>query len=182
MEPLTLIAGIGKLLGSNVAGSALGWVGGWLQRKQDIEVRKLELLDAEKARAHEVALRRVDIEIMHAEIAGRERIASIETEGKVEAAQFDAIAAGYATQFAGEGWVSAFSKAIRPFVTLWFVVASSALTIAVIVLAMRSGVEFSPQDWREWLGYVLAWTMFQAGVCIGWWFAVRNSQVPQLRR
>jgi len=182
MEPLTLLAGLGKLLGSNVVGSALGWVGGWLQRKQDIEVKVLELADAEKQRAHELAQRRIDIEIMDREIAGRERIASIETEGKIDVAQFGAIAEGYKTQFEGEGRVAAFSRFIRPFVTLWFVVASSALTIAVIVLAYKANVPFTVEEWKEWISYVLAWTMFQAGVCIGWWFAVRNSQVPQLKR
>lgn len=179
---MELIAIIAKLLGSNFMGSALGWIGGWLQRKQDIEVKKLELADADKARAHEVNLRRIDIEVMQAEIAGKERIASIEAEGKVEAAQMDAIAKGYETQFAGEGWVASFSRAIRPVVTLWFVVASSALTIAVILLATRAGVEFTAADWRSWLGYVLEWTMFQAGLVIGWWFAIRNSQVPKLSR
>lgn len=180
MEPVTILALLGKLLGSNVAGSALGWVGGWLQRKQDIEVKKLELADADKARAHEASLRRIDIEIMDREIAGKERIASIEAAGKIEASALDAIAKGYETQFSGDGWVSSFSRAIRPAVTVWFVIASSALTVAVILLATRAGVQFDAADWRQWLGYVLEWTMFQAGVVIGWWFAVRNSQVPKL--
>jgi len=181
MEPISIITGIGKILGSNAVGSALGWVGGWLQRKQDIEVKRLELADAEKSRAHEVAMRRVDIEIMQAEIAGKERIASIETEGRVEISQFDAIAKGYETQFSGDGWVTSFSRTIRPIVTLWFVIASSALTIAVIILASRSGIEFTASDWRSWLSYVLEWTFFQGGLVIGWWFAIRNSQVPKIK-
>lgn len=179
---MEIIALIVKLLGSNAVGSALGWVGGWIQRRQDIELHRLDLADADKQRAHEIAQRRVDIEIMDREIAGKERIASIEAEGKVEAAALDAIAAGYATQFSGTGKAVGFSKVIRPLITLWFVVASSLLTGAVVWFAVRAGVQFTPEEWRAWLSYVLEWTMFQAGVVIGWWFAVRNSQVPRLAK
>lgn len=179
---MELVALIAKLLGSNAVGSALGWVGGWLQRKQDIELRRLELADAEKQRAHELAQRRIDVEIMDREIAGKERIASIEAEGRIETAALDAIAKGYESQFSGEGWAVTFSRAIRPAVTLWFVLASTALSVAVVWLAVRAGIRFEAADWRAWLTYVLEWTMFQAGVVIGWWFAVRNSQVPKLSR
>jgi hypothetical protein len=171
-----------KLVGSNVGGSVVGWVGGWLQRKQDLEVKKLELQFEEKKFAHEIAMRTVDIQIMDREIAGKERIASIEAEGKIGVAQFDALSKSYEDQFAGDGKAVGFSRAIRPLITLWFTFASSVLTIMILWVAWEKGVQFTVDQWKEWVGYAIAWVFFQAGVAIGWWFAMRAGKMPELRR
>ena len=163
------------ILKSGAVGSALGWIGGAIQKHQDLQVRKVELAFEEKKFAHDLELRRVDIEIMDREIAGKERIASIEAEGKVSVAQLDAIADGYKTQFTGSGRVDAFSRLIRPIVTVYFVLTSTILTYLIFKSAIDSGVQFTQQQWHDWVSYVLEWIFFQSGVVIGWWFAMRAS-------
>lgn len=173
MEAILLL--VIKLLGSSSIGSALGWIGGVIQRKQDIQLRKLEL-------DHELSKMDKETAQMQLELAGKERIASIETEGKIESSRFDAIAESYKTQFSGSGKAVAFAKIIRPAATAWFIIASSGLLGTIVYLAVDAGVKFTPDQWKAWLDYSFEWFFFQAGVIIAWWFSVRSSQIPVLKR
>ena len=177
---LTIIAALAKMLGSNAIGSVIGWFGGFLQRKQDLAGKKLDLEFESKKLIHEIDLRRIDIEIMDREIAGKEKIASIETDGQVAVAQLQSITEGQKVQFEGDGKMAAFSKFIRPAITLWFVLASSILAGAIIYLGVTNGVNFTITQWADWVEYAMVWVFFQAGVTIGWWFAMRSGQPPTL--
>ncbi len=174
---------IGKLLGSSAVGSVIGWVGGWLQRRQDLEVLRLEMADRPAQRQHELALRADDRETLRMEAESRERVASIETEGRVESAQLDAIAAGYASQFDGGGRIATFSSFIRPFTTMYFLIVSSVLTGVILWLAHSAGAldALGVDRWYGLVEYVVLWVLFHASIAIGWWFAMRAGQVPQLR-
>lgn len=177
---LEILAILAKLLGSNAIGSAIGWAGGLLNRKADLEARRLDLEDRDRARAHEQALRRIDLEVMAAEAASKERVASIEAEGKVQSAAWDALAESYRQEAAiPEG---SLSKRVRPVLTLVFGIAGLVQAGVVLWIAFQAyRVEFTPAQMHELVQYTVAWVFFQAGLVIGWWFANRPGKAPELR-
>ncbi len=182
MEPVSLVmAAVGKLLGTNAVGSLIGWVGGWLQRKQDLAMRKLELEESANQRAHELSLRRVDIELAEKEGAAKERVASIEAEGAVQSAQMAAMAASFGDQFKGDDWVTRFSRFIRPFATLYMLAASTAMTAVVLTLASSAGVlgRLTTEQWYSVMEYAVLWIFFHGSLTLGWWFSMRSGQPPK---
>lgn len=177
---LEIVAVIAKLLGSNAVGSMIGWVGGLMNRKVDLEAKRLDLDDREKGRAHEQALRRIDLEVMAAEAASKERVASIETEGKVHTAAWDALAESYKQEAATPA--GTFSKAIRPLLTLLFGLAG--LAQAGVVLWFAFVIHENSLDTaqiNQLVLYSIEWVFFQGGLVVGWWFANRPGKAPELR-
>lgn len=174
-----MLALIISLFSSSGVGSLIGWLGGLLNRKVDLDAKKAEY-------AYNLALRDKDLAETQAEVAGRIAVADREIDeaketarGMIESAAYNAMAESYKEQSAPLGgkwaWVDAVSKLIRPFVTLIFVAASLTLSGVVFYQAYRSGVVFTTDTWQAWLDYVVRWVFFQAGVVIGWWFANRPS-------
>lgn len=177
---LEIVAVVAKLLGSNAVGSMIGWLGGLMNRKVDLEAKRLDLEDREKGRAHEQALRRIDLEVMAAEAASKERVASIETEGKVQTSAWDALAESYRQEAATPS--GSFSKAIRPLLTLMFGLAG--LTQAAAVLWFAFAINRTPLDTaqlNQLVLYSIEWVFFQGGLVVGWWFANRPGKAPELR-
>lgn len=167
------------ILSSTGFGSALGWIGGLLNRTVDLKAKQAEY-------TFELAKRDKDILQTKEEVAGNIAVAdrSIEeakivSAGAVGVAAYNAMSESYKDQAsplpAKYAWVVAFSKMIRPGVTVIFVVFSLILSIYIVVMAMHSGIVFTPDEWAKWLFYVVQWVFFQAGVVIGWWFANRPS-------
>jgi hypothetical protein len=177
---LEIIAVRGKLLGSNVVGSAIGWLGGLLNRRLDLQVKQLELEDRDRARAHEVTMRKVDVELMQAEAASKERVASIEATGKVQVAEWQSLSESYRQEASiPEG---SLAKNVRPLLTL--ILGTAGITQAGALLWVAFAVyrvEFSGQQMHELVQYCVAWVFFQAGLVIGWWFANRPGKAPELR-
>lgn len=185
-----MISLIISLFSSSGVGSLIGWVGGLLNRKVDLEAKKAEY-------GYNLGMRDKDLAETQAEVAGRVAVAdravtevkavaegNIKTavataEGITEQAAYNAMAESYKEQaqaLGGKwGWVDATSKLIRPVVTVAFVIISLAISVYIILKALQSGVTFTVDDWKEWVTYVIHWVFFQAGVVIGWWFANRPS-------
>ncbi len=177
---LEIVAVVAKLLGSNAVGSLIGWLGGLMNRKVDLEAKRLDLEDREKGRAHEQALRRIDLEVMAAEAASKERVASIETEGKVQTAAWDALAESYRQEAATPA--GSFSKAIRPLLTLLFGAAGLAQAAAVFWFAFAiNRTPLDPAQLNQLVLYSIEWVFFQGGLVVGWWFANRPGKAPELR-
>lgn len=167
------------LLSSSGFGSLVGWVGGWLNRRVDLETKKAEY-------AYNLDNRDKDLAELKEEVAGRVAVADREVEtarvnanGVIESAAYNAMAESYkeqATKLGGKwAWVDAYSKLIRPLVTTIFVVVSLTISAYIVYKALNAGVTFTVEDWKEWITYVVHWVFFQAGVVIGWWFANRPS-------
>jgi len=167
------------ILSSTGFGSALGWIGGLLNRTVDLKAKQAEY-------AFRLADRDKDIEQTKAEVAGTIAVADRSIEeakivsgGAVEVAGYNAMSESYKDQAsplpAKYAWVMAFSKLIRPLVTIIFVALSLTLSVYIVYMAIHSGIVFTPDDWAKWLFYVVQWVFFQAGVVIGWWFANRPS-------
>lgn len=72
------------ILGSILSGGATGLLGVGIQKLFDFKTKKLELDAEQKKFEHEVALRRVDAEIMQQEWASRTKVAEVEASAKVE--------------------------------------------------------------------------------------------------
>ena len=174
-----MLSAILAILGSTGFGSTLGWIGGLLNRTVDLKAKQAEY-------AFELNKRDKDLEQTKAEVAGTVAVADRSIEeakivagGAVAVAGYNAMAESYKDQatplpakYAG---VMAFSKLIRPLVTMIFVAFSLTLSIYVVYMAMNAGVTFTAAEWGQWLTYVVQWVFFQAGVVIGWWFANRPS-------
>lgn len=177
---LEIVVVIAKLLGSNAVGSMIGWVGGLMNRKVDLEAKRLDLADRDKDRAHEQAMRRIDLEVMAAEAASKERVASIEAEGKVQTSAWDALAESYRQEAATPA--GSFSKAIRPLLTLLFGLAGLAQAAAVFwfVFAINR-TPLNPTQLNQLALYSIEWVFFQGGLVVGWWFANRPGKAPELR-
>ena len=159
-----------SLLGSSGFGSLLGLLGGVLNRFIDYKYKKqdqdFELAKLDKQR-----------EFMKDEYQARLDVATVEAEGEVEKAGYNALAASYsfAVPTAADGWVDKASKLVRPFLTICFFFFT--LYIFGKISSLIGGFEKLTQTelisiWKT----VIDWVLFQAGVSIGWWFAMRPGK------
>lgn len=162
-----MITALITLLSSGAFGTLIGIVGGYFNRKLDLESKKLD-------HEHDLDLKDKDLEFMQAEYEQRTRIAEIETEGKTEVAGYNAMAASY--DYAnpkGSGWIDSFSKIIRPFITLAFFFFTIYLFYTV---NQKVSISIISQESIEKIYMTLIeWVLFQSGITIGWWFANRQS-------
>lgn len=177
---LDIILGI---FGSGGFGSLVGIIGGYFNRKLDLEGKKIDLEDHKLQRSHELEKQEADRKYMESEYAQKIQVSSIEAEAAVEVAGYGAMAESYkfAAPTSQDGWVDKFSKAVRPVITLCFLLGSTIIfwelqqkiNTLEIVTAIELGSLYK---------MVIEWILFQAGVCIGWWFAMRPGKSPTLQR
>lgn len=148
-------------------GSLVGLIGGYLNRRLDLEAKKVD-------HAQELKLKDKDLEFMKAEYEQRTKVAEIEGATATEVAGYAAMQASYG--FAnpeGSGLVDSLSKIVRPLITLAFF----ALT-AYIFYQLNSKISISVmsgESMEKVYLTVIDWVLFQAGITIGWWFANRQS-------
>jgi hypothetical protein len=164
------IFAIGKLLGGAGFGTIFGGLMGWLNRKVDLEEKRLQW-------KHELDMRDKDAAIMREEFAGRMKVAQIEGEARVEAEGYKAMAESYKFAVPEEGSkMAAFSAFVRPFLSISYFVVSSIGCGWVVYYAFKVvGVTFSPEQWFDIVVFVLSWFLFMAGAAVGWWYANRPS-------
>ncbi len=169
---LTFILG---LLGSSGFGSVVGLVGGLLNRAVDLKAKAMD-------QTHELALKEQDLKYMDREWEHRGKVAAIEAEGRVEAAGYEAMAKSYsfAAPTSKDGWVDLATKLVRPILTLSFFV----FTIYVFyqINSKVSGLSsLNEKEVLEMWKFCIQWIFFQAGVSIGWWFAMRPGRFSTLK-
>lgn len=179
---LTVILG---LLSSTGFGSVIGLAGGMVNRFLDLKTKAMEMEFKKIDNAHELSIRDKDKEIMLAEYEQRGKIADkenigkqIETDGVVEAAGYNAMAESYkfALPTSKDGWVDKVSKTVRPLLTLCFFGLTIYVFAVINALMKELGVAPSPEKIVEIWIKIIEWFMFQAGVAIGWWFAMRPNR------
>lgn len=177
-----ILEGILAIFGSNVGGSLIGWIGGWLGKKEDRKFAELQLKDKHDERAYELAHAKLQLEIMDKELAGTERIAVIQQEGVETEGHYRAIAESFKhdSGLKGAPWIESLRAATRPVLTFWFAVVASLQAAFILYIGfMTYKVQLSPGETFELVKYSLMWVFFQSGVCIGWWFAQRNTKPPE---
>lgn len=177
------------IFGSGGFGSIVGLVGGFMNRKLDLEVKKLELSAKAAEREHDLARMDKEKDFMLAEMGQKNRIADKELEGEkvkadaeVEVAGYGALAESYkfAAPTPADGLVDKASKAVRPLLTLLFFVFTCIIFWQVQQLVDALQVAPTPEQVLKIYVTLIEWALFQAGVCIGWWFAMRPGRVPAL--
>lgn len=174
---LAIILGI---FSSGGFGSILGLVGGYFNRKLDLQGKALDYADKDKDRAHDLNKQDKDLEFMKQEYAMRLQIADKETEKEIEVAGYEAMGKSYdfAKTSSEDGLVDKCSKVIRPFITLGFLFFTIYIFFEVQGIVTELGLQPKAEEVYALYKEIIEWVMFQAGVCIGWWFAMRPGKHP----
>jgi 5,10-methenyltetrahydromethanopterin hydrogenase len=169
-----IFGGLIKMLGTAGFGTVFGGIMGYFNRKTDIQFKKLEIEDNEKARAHELKQREIDAKIMREEYQGKIQVAEME-------GSFKAIEKSY--EFAQPDKGSAmgkFSAFVRPFISLCYFVVTSLGAAWILWYAFEVvQIEFTRDQWFDLAMFIIDWVTFMASACIGWWYAMRAGTAPK---
>jgi hypothetical protein len=177
-----------SILGSSAVGSILGSIFAILNRKADIEAKKLDLAHEAARWAHDLVVKDKDIEYARIEAAGRKDVAVIEGDATVEAARMTAIAAAQANDAvkaeelkAAGKWkgllviASTFNKLIRPVATIILVGAALRINFELIDRLNSMWPALSPLQQLDTFTQALVWTTGQASMVLSYWFVARGS-------
>lgn len=183
-----MIAAILSLFGSSAFGSLIGGVFAWMNRKTDLEAKRMDLEQEAKRWAHELAVKDKDLDYARLEAQGKKDVAVVEGDAAIEVARMAAIAAAQAAdkvtadEIKAAGWwgflfvwASAFNKLIRPVATVLLV--GSALVInAMVFRYLTDGWATLAADKQFEIGMqALAWVTGQASMALSYWFVSRGS-------
>lgn len=183
-----MIATLLTLLGSSSFGAILGGIFAIINRKADIEAKRLDLDHETKRWAQDLQLRAADLEIARQEAQGRKDVAIVEGEATIEAARFSAIeAANKADDVTAEElkaagkwrWAlvlsSAYRKSLRSILTT--VVCGAAVVINLVIAwqFIDAWADLDQTARRELIGQALAWISAQASTMITYWFVARGN-------
>lgn len=176
---LSIILGI---FSSGGFGSIVGLVGGYFNRKLDLEVKQLDVQDKAAERAHSLLKLDKEREYMVAEYGQKLQIATKEGETATEVAGYNAMSESYkfAAPTSADGLVDRVSKAVRPLVTLIFLAFTAFVFWRLQLLVDALAVPLPPEQVMTLYKEAIEWVFFQAGVCIGWWFAMRPGRPPRM--
>lgn len=182
-----MITALLTLLSSSAVGSIIGGLFAFLNRRQDLDVKRLELEHERSRWGHEALLRDKDLAIAQAEAEGRARVAVIEGDAAFEVARMGAIAASQASdsvtaeelrQAGRLRWllvlVSAFRKAIRPVLTVALLAATLYLDL-ILIRDFVYGDDLTPAQKFELQAQAWAWVSGQAAVVVSYWFCARGG-------
>lgn len=149
-------------------GGLTGLIGGIVQKFADYKTKKLELQLIEKKTEAEIAMRRVDAEIMKEEWAQRTKVAQIETASADFKASFNEpeLYSAKVDPNEKQGWLLVFVDFlrgfVRPFLTLYM------CGIVTVLYFRTDGGTVNPQSIVDTLLYL-------ATMSCSWWFGSRTS-------
>lgn len=160
------------LFSSSGIGSIVGLVGGLANRYADYKFKA-------KDQEFELLKLREDREYMKEEYAHKIQITSVEANKEIEIAGYEAMEDSYsfARTTREDGFVDQFSKFIRPLLTLLFFFSSLYIFYEVSLLVSQIDVPLSAPEVLSLYKTSIEWILFQAGVAIGWWFAMRPGKL-----
>lgn len=181
---------LGTIFGSIFSGGATGLIGAAAQRYADYKNKQLDMqLNAQKF-ANEVALRKVDAEIMEQEWAARTQVATVEGEAAKDVAASNAFAESYKMEpqrysdasklTPGQTWImvllDGLRGSVRPLLTIYLCGLTTAVWIqAHSKLSVEDLDSSSALDvWKMVVGNILYLTT----TVVLWWFGTRNK-APQ---
>lgn len=183
-----ILSALLSLLGSSAVGSVIGGVFAFLNRKTDIEAKRMELEHDFKRWQHEAMLRDKDLALAQAEAQGRREVAVIEADGASEVSRLAAIARAHEADrvdaadvaAAGKlGWmlvlVTVFNKLIRPVATILIAGAACYLNWLLVDALVQQWPTLPNKDRLELAAQALAWIGGQGGAVLGYWFVSRGS-------
>lgn len=161
------------LLGSTGFGAIIGWVGGLANRYMDHKTRMLEIEVKKLDHVHDLAMRDKDLENLKVEIEGKVQVSTVEGETKVAEAGYAALGLSYAhdSGLKGTPRTDSFRSSVRPIITLLFMLLICYVNYRVWGVLEKAETLLTADQAFE----ILRWTLFEASVVIGWWFANRPS-------
>lgn len=177
-----MIAAILSILGSSAVGSLIGGVFAFLNRKADIEAKRLD-------NDHALALRRADLDLAKAEADGRLQVAVVEADGNIETARMVAIGQAHqadaldAAQIKAAGKVGGLllvltdvlRRLIRPVATAALVGAALALNWLLIDRLAQTWPSLTAAQQLDAAMQAFAWITGQASMVLGYWFISRGN-------
>lgn len=176
-----MLSAILAILGSSTVGSLIGGIFAFLNKKADIEIKKLD-------QAHELELRKEDRELAKVEAEGRLQVAVAEAEGSIESARMMAIGQAHqadnldaeTVKSAGSlAWLliltDAFRRMIRPSLTLLLVGMAVYLNWLLVERLGNDWHSFNQEQRFDATMQGLAWITGQASAAISYWFMSRGQ-------
>lgn len=183
-----MITAILSLFGSSAFGSIIGGLMAFLNKKSDIDVKRIDL-EHEKSRwAHDLLVRDKDLEYAKVEASGRKDVAIIEGDSSMEAARFAAIAQSHTADVisadelkaAGKNrWMLVLGSAMRSWIrpVLTIVLSTAAIYLNFMLIEKLTDVWPTLDKTQQYeMGMqAFAWVTGQAAACISYWFVSRGS-------
>ena len=176
---LSIILGV---LGSGGFGSLVGLIGGYFNRRLDIQARTLDIADKAAERANDLLKMDKEREFMSAEYAMKLQVAdkevvkaSITADAAIETAGYAAMkdAFSFAATSPSDGWVDKFVKIMRPWLTVSFFIFTAVIFCQLQILVNDLSIKPTPEQVIRLYTLIIEWVVFQSAVCIGFWFAMR---------
>lgn len=177
---------VGTLVGSIVSGGATGIIGVIVQRIADYKNKQLDLAISKEKMAHEIALKKIDAEILAQEYAARVTVAASESNAKIEVADSQAFAASFVepkmySEGTGKSGLQSFAfvlldlirGVVRPGLTIYLCVITTYVYLQVKELM---GVPLDPTKGMDLLNQIVGTILYLTTTCLLWWFGVRNKQ------
>ncbi len=182
---MDLLSGITSILGGGITGI----VGSVVQRVFEYKTKKLEIEAAREKFAHEVALRKVDAEIMKEEWTARTKVADIEASAKIEVA--DAAAFTESLKSDNDNYLDYLDKltpkqdwlfvilefvrgSIRPFLTVYLCGVTTLIYLKAAKI-MNADV-ILPGMAYDLLMNIINTVLYVTTTCVLWWFGTRNKE------
>jgi hypothetical protein len=182
-----------EFLGSSVFGTLLGGFFAFMNKRNELEAKRLDHAHAEKQwvaqREERVELRGVDLQIAQAEAQRAKDVAVAESEGRIESARMSALAAAQtadkvtAEELKAAGkwrWVlvlaTGFNKLIRPIATI--TLTYYAVRLSLLLIERMTGADwgvFSATQKFDTGMEAFRWVTAQASAALGYWFMARGS-------
>lgn len=183
-----MIAGILSILGSSAVGSLLGGIFAFLNRKADMEMKKLELAHEVARWTQDLQLRDKDIQYAREEAAGKKEVAIVEADGAIETARMQAIATSFeaekisADELKAAGkwrWLliltSILNRVIRPLITLLLAGTAIYINMMLVGRLTDSWSTLTAAQQYDAALQAFSWITGQAAAVLGYWFVSRGT-------
>lgn len=175
-----------ELLSSVLGGGITGLAGSIVTKVAEHKTKKLELEAADKKAAHEIAMRKVDAELMAQEWAGRTKVAATEAAGKEAVADAQAFAASFneparysegVKPTAGQGWALIILDLVRGVVRPALTIYLCAITTVIYLQAreLAHGANIDPKDALAMVNHIVATILYLTVTVVCWWFGTRQK-------
>lgn len=183
-----MIAALLSLLGSSAVGSILGGLFAFLNKKTDLDTRRMDL-DHERAKwDHDLKLRDKDMEFALLESKGRLDVAIVEGDASIETARMQAIAISQQADKIGAdeiraagnwGWLLVLGTAmrswIRPVATVVLTAAAIYLNWLLIDKLTAGWAALTVAQQYDAAMQAFAWVTGQAAATLSYWFVSRGT-------
>lgn len=183
-----MITAILSILGSSAFGSIIGGIFAFLNKKTDLDVKRLELEHEKSKWQHDIAVKDKDLEYAKIEAQGKKEVAVAEGDYAAEVARMTAIGQSFEAdrldpetlKHAGKwkGWL-VFGKAmqawIRPVLTVVLTGAAIYLNWILIAKLTEQWPTLDKAQQFEMGMQAFAWITGQASAALGYWFVSRGT-------